>query len=127
MSALNPIAISSLADEALGKIVQAITTGEFRPGERLSEAQLARQFGISRGPLREALGRLEGRLVVRQPRVGVRVIEFSFKAMQESFAVREALEGMAARLAAENMTAVELKELKNALKQHAEDPALKEG
>ena len=59
MSALNPIAISSLADEALGKIVQAITTGEFRPGERLSEAHLARQLGISRGPLREALGPAE--------------------------------------------------------------------
>ena len=77
MSVLNPIAGTSLANEAFGKLVEAITSGEFEPGEKLSEADLARKLGISRGPLREALGRLEGRLVTRTPRLGVRVIQYS--------------------------------------------------
>jgi DNA-binding GntR family transcriptional regulator len=121
MSALNPIAISSLADEALGKIVQAITTGEFRPGERLSEAHLARQLGISRGPLREALGRLEGRLVERTPRIGVRVIRLSRSDLEQLLAVREALEGMACRLAAERITDAELTDLTSLLAKHGKD------
>lgn len=122
MSALKPIAISSLADEALAKIVQAITAGEFKPGEKLSEAHLARQLGISRGPLREALGRLEGRLVERTPRIGVSVIELSHDDLKQLLAVREALEGMACRLAAENMTTDELDHLSELLVQHGRDP-----
>jgi DNA-binding GntR family transcriptional regulator len=118
MSALRPIALGSLANEAFEKIVQAITAGELKPGERLSEAYLARQLGISRGPLREALGRLEGRLVERTPRIGVSVIELSDDSLVELFTVREALEGMACRLAATNATDAELAELEALLDQH---------
>src|SRR4051794_19411623 len=100
MSSIQPIARGSLADEAFGKIVEAITAGDFKPGGRIAEAALARQLGISRGPLREALGRFEGRLVERKPHVGVKVIDLSDKDLVELFAVREALEGMACRLAA---------------------------
>jgi DNA-binding GntR family transcriptional regulator len=127
MSALNPISGTSLANEAFGKLVEAITSGEFEPGERLSEAELARQLGISRGPLREALGRLEGRLVTRTPRIGVRVIEFSRADLEQLFFVREALEGMAARLAAEKMTDAELDAVSELLSQHANQPALAAG
>lgn len=122
MSALQPIAITSLADEALTKIVQAITDGEFKPGERLSEAELARQLGISRGPLREALGRLEGRLVVRTPRVGVSVIRISRDDLVELFSVREALEGMACRLAAERVSDRQVKAISDLLAQHGRNP-----
>ena len=127
MSALRPIAITSLAEEAFGKLVQAITSGEFQPGQKLSEAQLARQLGISRGPLREALGRLEGRLVMRTPRIGVRVIDFSAEDLEQLFIVREALEGMAARLAAERMPATELARLQDLLAHHANQPELASG
>jgi len=127
MSALRPIAITSLAEEAFGKLVQAITSGEFQPGQKLSEAQLARQLGISRGPLREALGRLEGRLVMRTPRIGVRVIDFSSQDLEQLFLVREALEGMAARLAAERMSAAELARLQDLLAHHASQPELASG
>lgn len=127
MSALRPIAITSLAEEAFGKLVQAITSGEFRPGQKLSEAELARQLGISRGPLREALGRLEGRLVMRTPRIGVRVIDFSSEDLEHLFFVREALEGMAARLAAERMSEAELAQLQNLLAHHAKQPELASG
>ena len=127
MSALFPTASVSLAEEAFGKLVQAITSGEFSPGERLSEAELARQLGISRGPLREALGRLEGRLVVRTPRIGVRVIDFDRDALEQLFLVREALEGMSARLAAERMTTAQLDELGDLLDRHASQPELAAG
>ncbi len=94
---LKPIAPASLAEIAFSSLVEAISAGEFEPGQRLSEAELARRFGISRGPLREALQRLEGRLVTRQARVGVRVLELSSDALRELFTIREALEGVAAR------------------------------
>jgi DNA-binding GntR family transcriptional regulator len=127
MTVLLPISGTSLANEAFSKLVEAITSGEFEPGEKLSEAELARQLGISRGPLREALGRLEGRLVMRTPRVGVRVITFTRDDLEQLFLVREALEGMAARLAAERMTSRELDQLGELLAQHAAQPALAAG
>src|SRR6187401_2211972 len=95
---------STIAGEALNKIIEAIITGELKRGERIPEAQIARQLGISRGPLREALRRLENRLVTRMPRVGVSVIQITEKDLEELFAVREALEGFACRAAAERIT-----------------------
>jgi DNA-binding GntR family transcriptional regulator len=127
MSALNPISTSSLAEIAFSKLVEAISSGEFEPGQRLSEADLARRFGISRGPLREALQRLEGRLVTRRPRVGVSIIQLSLDGLKELFAIREALEGMAARLATENIRKSDIKGLRNLLAQHAKDPKLAAG
>lgn len=127
MSNLYPIASTSLVDEAFAKLVEAITSGEFAPGERLSEAELARQLGISRGPLREALHRLEGRLVVRTPRIGVRVVAFDRDTLEQLFLIREALEGMAARLAAERMTAREQDDLAGLLDRHAEQPDVASG
>lgn len=119
MSALDPIAVSTIANEAFRKVTQAIIAGEFTPGEKLSEAELARRFGISRGPIREALGRLEGKLVFRSPRVGVRVIDLTSEKLANLFAVREALEGMAARLAATSMTDAEIAALAVLLERHA--------
>ena len=101
---LRPISGTSLVSEAFDKLVEAITTGEFEPGQKLSESELARQLGISRGPLREALNRLEGKLVTRTPRLGVRVVDFSRAVTEQFLFIREALEGMAARLAAEHAT-----------------------
>ena len=127
MSMLKPIASASLAEIAFSNLVEAISAGEFEPGQRLSEADLARRFGISRGPLREALQRLEGRLVTRRARVGVHVIELSAEAIRELFMIREALEGLAARLAAENAGKSDIKVLRNLLSRHPKDPALKAG
>jgi DNA-binding GntR family transcriptional regulator len=124
MSVLRPISLTSLADVALQKIVEAITTGEFQPSERLSEAHLARQLGISRGPLREALGRLEGVLVVRKPRIGVSIIELSPEDLGKLFAIREALEGMACRLAAQVIDDKELNQLKKLLASHEKNPKI---
>src|SRR3954464_4448058 len=127
MTALQPIVGKSLVGETLHRLVEAITSGEFEPGARLSEADLARRLGISRGPLREALSRLEGKLVTRTPNLGVRVIDFSHTVLQQLFLVREALEGMAARLAAERMTLQQIDHLAALLSEHARRPELADG
>lgn len=127
LSTIKPIVGASLSSEAFDKVVEAITSGEFALGERLSEADLARRLGISRGPLREALGRLEGRLVKRTPRIGVRVIDFGKDDLESLFLTREALEGMAARLACERMGTRQLTALRNLLEQHADRPEIVSG
>lgn len=127
MSILKPITSSSLSSEAFDKVLEAITSGEFDPGQRLSEAELARQLGISRGPLREALGRLEGRLVTRTPRIGVRVITFTREDLESLYITREALEGMSARLASERMSDTKLRELRELLDSHSHQPELAAG
>lgn len=124
---MNPIHGTSLANEVFDRLIEAITSGEFQPGERLSEAKLARELGISRGPLREALGRLEGKLVTRTPRIGVSVIQFDRGDLEQLFFVREALEGMAARLAAERMSEAQLDAMEDMLRQHADKPGLASG
>lgn len=115
---MQQIQSTSLANEAFESVVEAITSGEFEPGQKISESELARQLGISRGPVREALQRLEGRLVSRLPRIGVRVIEFGREELRQLFYLREAMEGMTARLAAEHISDDELRDLKALLEQH---------
>ncbi|MFV0296418.1 MAG: GntR family transcriptional regulator [Hyphomicrobiaceae bacterium] len=127
MCNIKPIMGSSLRSEAFDKVVEARTSGEFELGQRLSEAELARQLGISRGPLREALGRLEGRLVRRTPRIGVHVIDFSREDIEALFLTREALEGMAARLACEKLSAKQLQHLRDMLADDAHRPEVASG
>jgi DNA-binding GntR family transcriptional regulator len=79
---------------------QAITTGRFVPGQRLSERELAGQYNVSRTPVREAFRHLiqEG-LVVYKPNSGYRIIPLSEELAKNILVVRETLESMAARLA----------------------------
>ena len=103
------IDVQTLSDLACVTLERAILSGDLPPGTPLGEAELAGQLGISRGPLREAINRLEGRrLLQRVPHVGVRVVCLSDWEVREIFAMREVLEGLAARLAAQYMTAPEL-------------------
>jgi len=98
-----------------GAIFEEIVSGSLPPGTKLNEPELAKRFGVSRGPLREAIRRLEERqLVSCTPNAGARVVNHSPEEIIETFYVREALEGMAARLAATNMTDAELLELRQA-------------
>jgi DNA-binding GntR family transcriptional regulator len=127
MSTIQPIVGASLSSEALDMVVAAITSGEFLPGSRLSEAELARRLGISRGPLREALGRLEGRLVTRTPRIGVRVIELSKQNISDLFYAREALEGMGARLACERISPSDVARLRDLLNTDRRQPEVAAG
>lgn len=101
---VQPIRINSLAAEAFDRVVEAITSGTYEPGQKISESELARQLGISRGPIREAFQRLDGRLIERIPRIGVRLIKQDKDSLRQMFLLREVIEGLAARLAAENAT-----------------------
>ncbi len=109
----------TLADRVCDEIVTAIVKGDMPPGFKISEPELARTYGISRGPLREAMRRLEGlRLIERKPHIGARVVKLSVKELVEIYRVREALEGMACRLAAEFMTEEEIQGLRDLLDEH---------
>lgn len=101
-------------------LIEAIVEGQLAPGSKISEPELAKQFQVSRGPLREALMRVEGLgLIERMPHIGARVIQLSPTKLVELYAVREALEGMAARLAARNITEIELAGLESLLSTHS--------
>ncbi|RJX72865.1 GntR family transcriptional regulator [Vibrio sinensis] len=101
-------------------LVEAIVSGEIAPGSKISEPELARHYQVSRGPLREAMMRLEGLgLIERIPHVGARATTFSPEKLIELYAVREALEGMAARLAARHITEEELSGLETLLSTHS--------
>lgn len=102
-----------LADHVAEKLEQLILGGRYGPGEKLREAALADELNVSRGPLREAIRTLEGRRILeRTPRSGVQVVGLSRDDLEKILVTREALEGMAARLAAENMTVAEVSALR---------------
>ncbi|MEQ8326085.1 MAG: GntR family transcriptional regulator, partial [Parvibaculum sp.] len=82
----------------------AILDGTFLPGQRLVVADLQQRYGISAGPVREAIRRLTGEgLVDVLPHRGAVVRRFSERDVREYFEVREGLDGVAARLAAGNI------------------------
>jgi DNA-binding GntR family transcriptional regulator len=100
-----------------------ILEGRLEPGAELIEVALAEQLGVSRGPLREAIGRLaaEG-LVTVSPRRGAVVRSLSKEEFLELYQVREALERMAVQLAVPRLTdeqLAELASLNEAMEAHA--------
>lgn len=118
----------TLADIASSRLTQAIITGELIQGQKLNETDLAERYGIGRGPLREALRQLEGmRLVKRVPHAGARVITLNRETMADLYAVREALEGMACRMAAIRMTDAEIEALQALLESHAQQIEASDG
>ena len=119
---------TTIADRICAELRVAIVRGEFPQGSKLNEPVLAARFGTSRGPLREALRRLEGLgLVDHVPHAGARVTLLTLGELLEIYQVREALEGMAARLAATRMPASEIAELYALLARHAEQIKADEG
>lgn len=118
----------TLSDQALDRMTELIIRGDLEPGSRLQEAVLARQLGISRGPLREAIRRLEGRgLLVRVPHIGVKVANPSIEEIIDLYMMREVLEGLACRLAAERLSDAELKQLRSVLFDHSAHDDVKSG
>lgn len=125
---LKPVQAENLGQLAFDRLEHLILSGEVEPGDKLSEAELARQLRISRGPLREAIGRLEGLgLVTRKANQRPRVTALSKDQLIELFVFREAVEGMAARYAALNAKPAEIKRLRSLLATHEQDPDLRQG
>jgi DNA-binding GntR family transcriptional regulator len=95
---VGPLAQESTPSIIADKLRQAIGHGELRPGSQLGEAELARKFGVSRGPLREGMQRLtqEGLLVAIRNR-GLFVRDMTPDDVGDMYLAREAIERAAAR------------------------------
>ncbi len=127
--AFEPIKLEQLTpirETAFEILRHAILSGKLEPGQRLVERELANQLGISRTPIREAIRKLELEgLVTHIPRKGVIVTKVSLNEVIEIFTIRAALEGVAARLASENITPKIASKLKMLVDQM--DKAIEEG
>ena len=110
--AIRPDSYVPLRVQVYSALRDAIAGGRLKPGERIVEDRICSELGVSRSPLREALRRLEGEgLVSILPRRGAVVTELTTREGFDLFAVREVLEGLAARLAARQITPEELADL----------------
>src|SRR3954451_18785955 len=106
----------SRADFVYQRLRLGIRSGDYRPGDRMREADLAAKLNVSRTPIREAIRRLasEGILEVAASR-GVMIIQLDKQQVRELYALREALEGTAARLAAHHASTGEISEMRELL------------
>jgi len=106
----------------LDHLLELIESGELGSGSRLTETELANRLGISRTPVREALHRLHAMgLAEHGPQRGLIIAHLSYDQTRQLFAVREGLEGMATRLAAEHASRAEINILRDMV---AEDRGL---
>jgi DNA-binding GntR family transcriptional regulator len=117
---LAPLANSArLVEQVAESLRTAIVSGTLPPGHRLSVPEVARLLGVSRTPAREAMLILErDGLIATRPRLGAEVVRYGDADLQEMLDLREALDGMAARRAAERMSPAEKQALQALLEQH---------
>jgi DNA-binding GntR family transcriptional regulator len=100
------------------RLRDAILRGEIAPGEATSQVALARQLGVSRTPLREALRLLEREgLVLSQPNRRIRIADFSLADLEGLYAMRIALETVAVRLTVPQLGPEDFAELEGLMAQ----------
>jgi DNA-binding GntR family transcriptional regulator len=105
--------VGNAAETAYAVLREAIVTNTLKPGTRLRADDLAKKLGVSKTPVREALRKLQAEdLITLQPGNALTVKSISEEQLLEIYYTREALEGMAARLAAENAGQLELAKLR---------------
>lgn len=113
LTALQLVQSSSLPALVQAEIEQLILRGEFAIGQHVNESELALRFGISRGPVREALRALEEcRLVRSEKNRGVFVREISVAEADEIYDVREVLDELIGRRVAQRISDEQLQELR---------------
>ncbi|MCC8080797.1 MAG: GntR family transcriptional regulator [Clostridiales bacterium] len=118
---LQTAAYLPLRDVVFQTLRTAILKGDLKPGERLMELQLASKLGVSRTPIREAIRMLEQEgLAVMIPRKGAEVARMTEKDMEDVLQIRCSLEELAVRLACQNITQMEVQELRVAMEQFRE-------
>lgn len=106
------ISRSVLADQVKARLLQDILAGRYPPHSRIVETRVAREFGTSQAPVREALRGLEALGVVDiLPFRGARVRRPSVQELLEAYVVRSALESLGARLGVPRMTDADLSEI----------------
>jgi DNA-binding GntR family transcriptional regulator len=112
---------TSLSDQVVEFLTNAIIEGRYKSGERLVESKLQREFGISRAPIREAFLILEKNgLLTSIPRKGRFVRKISTKDIEENFVIRANLESLAARLAAAHLRSEDINKMELALSEMAQ-------
>lgn len=95
---LAPVQPRTMVEQAAEAVVAAAARGAFLPGDRLVEAEIARDLGISRVPVREALRLLESQgIVVSTPYKGMRLMQVTNQGVAEMMRVRLALESLAVK------------------------------
>jgi DNA-binding GntR family transcriptional regulator len=125
-TSLDLIPQRSLAVEVIDRLREAILDGVFKPGELLNQVQIAARYGTSRGPIRDALAKLEEEgLVHNIPRRGTYVTKLDRKMVQDLFGLRAALETYGVRLAVVNCTPDDIAHLEALVKDMQQ--AVKEG
>lgn len=105
----------SLAEQVFERLENEILSGKYPIGEVLTEMKLAADLGVSRTPIREALHRLEAEHLIEIGSKGILIVGVSRQDLADIFAVRAAVEGLAARTAAERITDEELAQLRESL------------
>jgi len=97
----------TIPEQIVNRLAAAIVNGDYQDGERLREQELAEAYGVSRGPVREALRALEHYgLAILKPRRGAFVVGLSLDVIVEAFNARAALAGIAARQLARRRSVV---------------------
>ena len=127
MTSLDPIVQDSTPTIIARRLRAAVASGEFRPGQQLTEASLAASLGVSRGPLREAMQRLtqEGLLVSHRNR-GLFVMELDEPTIRDIYLARGAIERTAVRATIESGwggDADQLLEIVEEMRMHEDDPS----
>jgi DNA-binding GntR family transcriptional regulator len=102
----------SLREQVLDAIEQALASGVLKPEDRIVEVEIAREAGISRGPVREAIQQLVGEgILVSIPHRGTFVARWTERDVTETYGMRALLESYAAALAMARMTPEESTEM----------------
>ncbi|EIM72674.1 putative transcriptional regulatory protein GntR family [Nitratireductor aquibiodomus RA22] len=109
-------AAPSLAEYVYKELSQWIREGRYNPGDRIREATVSKELGVSRTPVREALRRLQSeRRVTIEPQRGAVVAELDRHEVVELYQLRQHLEGIAARFAAQHASEAEIAEMQDIL------------
>ncbi|MFL9924446.1 GntR family transcriptional regulator [Herbaspirillum lusitanum] len=111
------VPVARMADQIYRRLRTAILSGEIPARTRLVELDVAARLQVSRTPVREAISRLVSDLLVTPMTYGGVEVVDTAEEQGDIFAIREALEGSAARLAAERITEAELQALDQVLEE----------
>lgn len=122
----SPLVVDTKATQIRQRLARAIIDGELLPDDRLVLDELAREMGVSKIPIREALSSLEGAgLVVTTAHSGPRVAPLPFHEIRGIYLLREKVESLAMRLALENLddrVIDELREINEAMRRGLDSP-----